>query len=147
VPDGQIAPTAAGSSPVARTGGGPMPSADRIELAVLSETREQASAPGKTLMKMLPSLDNDHRHQIEQARRALGAVAVGEAAVFWVYVNHSGQWCLRREGAPREIKFDSRRMCLDSLVGEIVRCASYRLFIQGRDGKIDNESFNWVLKP
>jgi hypothetical protein len=97
-------------------------------------------------MKMLPTFDDDQRHQIQQARRALGAVAVGEPAVFWVYVNHSGQWCLRREGASREARFESRRMCLDSLVSEIVRCASYRLFIQGNDGRIDNESFNWVLE-
>ena len=93
-------------------------------------------------MKTPPRIDDDHRYEIQQIRRALDAVAVGDSAVFWVYMNRSAQWCLRREGASGELKFDSRRMCLDRLNSEIVRCASYQLFVQGSDGPIDSESFN-----
>ena len=93
-------------------------------------------------MKTPSRTGDDHGHEIQQVRKALGAVAVGDSAVFWVFMNRSAQWCLRREGASGELKFDSQRMCLDRLNSELVRCASYRLFVQGSDGPIDSESFN-----
>jgi hypothetical protein len=88
------------------------------------------------------SKEEDQSLRVEQVRAALGAVAAGGSAIFWVYVGDDGQWCYRREGAPGKMTFESRRMCLSKLVVEIMRCSSYRLFLEGPDGRIREESFN-----
>ncbi len=94
-------------------------------------------------MSMYSRIDESQKLRIDQVRTALGAITADEPAVFWVYLDGVDRWCLRREGAPGETKFSSRRMCFDSLVVEIARRSSFRLFIQGRDGRIHEEHFNW----
>jgi len=80
--------------------------------------------------------------RVDQVRAALGAIAVSQPAVFWVYVDDADRWCIRREGTRGEQKYDSRRMCFDRLAVDIVRCSSCRLFLQDRDGRIHEEHFN-----
>ena len=89
----------------------------------------------------MPNVENQNL-RVEQVRAALGVVPASGSAVFWVYVDDNDRWCFRREGAPDKMMFDSRRMCLDKLLVEIMRCSSYRLFLQGPDGRIREESFN-----
>jgi hypothetical protein len=91
----------------------------------------------------VPNSDNEEQDfGAEQVRAALGAVAASGSAIFWVYLDENARWCLRREGASGKMIFDTRRMCLDQLVVEITRHSSYRLFLQGSDGRIREESFN-----
>ncbi len=93
-------------------------------------------------MNMYRRIEDDQDLQVDQVRAALGAIAAGEPAVFWVYVDDADRWCIRREGIPGEQKFDSRRMCFDRLAIDVVRCSSYRLFLQGSDGRTHEEHFN-----
>jgi hypothetical protein len=88
--------------------------------------------------------EDDPTPRIDRIREALGAVAAREPAVFWLYMDGGGRWCVRREGASGEHRFDNREACLDYLELEAVRCASFRLFVQGSDGRIADRSFNWV---
>jgi hypothetical protein len=96
---------------------------------------------------MCRRIEKDQGLHVDQVRAALGAIAVSEPAVFWVYVDDADRWCIRREGTPGEQKFDSQRMCFDSLAVDIVRCSSYRLFLQGRDERIHEESCDWFHRP
>jgi hypothetical protein len=89
-------------------------------------------------------LDEDQRPHIERVREALGAVAAREPAVFWLYMDGNGTWCVRREGALGEDGFACREACLDYLELEVARCSSYRLFLQDSSGRIDVKSFNWT---
>jgi hypothetical protein len=98
-------------------------------------------------MNMFRRIEKDQELQVAQLRAALGAIAVSEPAVFWVYVDDADRWCVRREGTPGERKFDSRKMCFDRLTVDIVRCSSYRLFLQGRDGRIHEEFYDWSPAP
>src|ERR1700676_2016527 len=64
----------------------------------------------ETFMNMFRRMKKDQELQVAQLRAALGAIAVSEPAVFWVYVDDADRWCVRREGTPGERKFDSRKM-------------------------------------
>ena len=40
----------------------------------------------------------NHNSHVQRIREALGAVAAREPAVFWLYEDRDGAWCVRREG-------------------------------------------------
>ena len=82
--------------------------------------------------------------QVELVREALGATADRLPAVFWLYIDCEGRWSVRREGALKEDKFGSHEAALEFLGLEAARCSSYRLFVQRSDGRISEESFNWI---
>jgi hypothetical protein len=67
-------------------------------------------------------------------REALGAVAVGEPATYWLYADAAGDWCVRREGSSQPQRFETREQALAFARLAVVRCASYCLHLQGTDG-------------
>jgi hypothetical protein len=81
--------------------------------------------------------------QVERVRDALGAVAAGDPAVFWLYQDFEGKWCVRREGAAGEDQFATRDEARSFVMVEVARCRSYRLFMARRDGRFIVELFNW----
>jgi len=82
--------------------------------------------------------------RIQKIREALGAVAVGEPAVFWLYQGQDTNWYVRREGDPEEHGYESRDQALQCLHLGAIRCASYCLFVQeSSNGRFTKESFNW----
>lgn len=83
--------------------------------------------------------------QVGRIRDALGAVAAGEPAVFWVYQDCQGNWCVRREGAPAEDVFPTQEEARSFVGVEAARCRAYRLFIARCDGRFTVELFNWPL--
>jgi hypothetical protein len=63
----------------------------------------------------------------------------GSVPVFWIYVDDTGRWCLRKEGGAAEAAFDSRAAAL-AFVRDLTRYSpSYRLFIETEDGRIIQE--------
>jgi hypothetical protein len=87
--------------------------------------------------------DGQRTIEIAHIREALGAVAVAEPAVFWVYRRRDGQWATRREGALSEKIFDSREAAEADVEGLVARCRSYRLFIEEQDGGFTEENAGW----
>ena len=87
--------------------------------------------------------DRRETSTIEEIREALGAVAAAEPAVFWLYSGSDGRWCVRREGAEGEIEFSTRDQALEHLRKEAMRCSSFRLMLEGTDGHVTREYFNW----
>jgi hypothetical protein len=81
--------------------------------------------------------------RIDQVREALGAVAAASPAVFWLYCDGNGRWCVRREGALQEQQFTSRQAAGSFMRVEAARCSSCRLFILGTDGRVEEEAHNW----
>jgi Uncharacterized protein conserved in bacteria (DUF2188) len=74
-------------------------------------------------------------------REALGAVAVGEPATYWLYADAAGDWCVRREGSSQPQRFETREQALAFARLAVVRCASYCLHLQGTDGRIARRFF------
>jgi hypothetical protein len=85
----------------------------------------------------------DHSPQIQRIRHALGAIASREPAVFWLYADRDGGWCVRREGDDGEKRFGDVETASDYLGVKASRCASYRLFVSDEKGRFAVESFNW----
>lgn len=83
------------------------------------------------------------RQQVERIRDALGAVAAADPAVFWLYQDFRGRWCVRREGAAADTEFLTREAARSHIMVEVARCRSYRLFMARRDGRFIVELFNW----
>jgi hypothetical protein len=81
--------------------------------------------------------------QVARVRDALGAVPAGDPAVFWLYQDFEGEWCVRQEGAASEQRFPTRDEARSFVMVEVARCRSYRLFIARRDGRFIVELFNW----
>jgi hypothetical protein len=81
--------------------------------------------------------------QVGRVRDALGAIAAANPAVFWLYMDGDGRWCVRREGAAEEVQFADRDAATDFAQIEAARCSSYRLFVLGDDGRIREDRFNW----
>ena len=98
----------------------------------------------EAIVKRHPRIAESRRPQVELVREALGAIAARLPAVFWLYIDCDGRWSVRREGALNEEKFGSQDAALEFLELEAARCSSYRLFVQRSDGRISEESFNWV---
>jgi hypothetical protein len=61
---------------------------------------------------------------------ALGAVAVGPAATFWLYADCDGQWCVRRDGEAEDRRFHNRDEALNFLRVTAARCSSHRLVLK-----------------
>ena len=62
-----------------------------------------------------PHAEDGQESHVQQIRRALGAVAVRDPAVFWLYPDQSGGWWVRREGDENERRFDDRKQARDFL--------------------------------
>jgi hypothetical protein len=88
---------------------------------------------------------NTENPDIQKIRDALGAIAVAEPAVYWLYSGADGNWHLRREGELDERCYSSREMALRALQLAVIRCASYCLFLEGLDGRFIKEMYNWLL--
>ena len=54
---------------------------------------------------LVSRMNRDHSSQVQRIRHALGAVAAREPAVFWLYEDRDGGWCVRREGDEGEKRF------------------------------------------
>src|SRR5271169_6779923 len=76
---------------------------------------------------LVSRMNRDHNSQVQRIREALGAVAAREPAVFWLYAEQDGGWCVRREGNEGEKRFGDTEKARDYLSLEASRCASYRL--------------------
>jgi len=61
---------------------------------------------------------------------ALGAVAAGPPAVFWLYADREGRWWVRREGETKDRQFHKRDEALNFLRMSAARCSSYRLVLK-----------------
>jgi hypothetical protein len=92
---------------------------------------------------LVSRMNRDQNSQVERIREALGAVAAREPAVFWLYAERDGAWCVRREGDDSERRFGDTEKARDYLSLEASRCASYRLFVSDEKGRFAVESFNW----
>jgi hypothetical protein len=81
--------------------------------------------------------------EIEEIRRALGAVATAEPAVFWIYRGQDGRWRSRREGEASEKSFAGRDAARAFVEVLAARCRSYRLFVQEESGGFTEEWAGW----
>jgi len=88
--------------------------------------------------------DSRENHEIQEIRSALGAVALGEPSVFWLFRGEDGDWHLRREGEDGDRTFSDREAALKALRLAAVRCASYCLYIEDLSGRFERECFNWL---
>jgi len=91
-------------------------------------------------------MSGNHNSQVQRIRDALGAVAAREPAVFWLYSDRDGAWCVRREGDEGEKRFGDAQKAREFLGLEASRCASYRLFAGDENGRFAVESFNWPAR-
>ena len=89
-------------------------------------------------------LESRESSDMRAIREALGAVAAGKPAVYWLYGGSGGYWHVRREGDLRERCFPKRELALAHIQVEVARCASYCLFLQRGDGRFVKEFFNWL---
>jgi hypothetical protein len=89
------------------------------------------------------NLENQKAPEVAAIRDALGAIAIGEPAAYRLYTDPQGEWCVRREGGPQGDRFASREEALAFARLAVARCASYCLHLQGSDGRITREFFNW----
>ena len=81
--------------------------------------------------------------EVSEIREALGAIAVGKPAVYWLFVAEDGAWLIRREGDLDDQVFETRDQALAAIQLVVARCSSYRLYLQGADGRIARSSHNW----
>jgi len=88
-------------------------------------------------------LEEPENPEIQAVRDALGAVSAGSPAVFWLYADYLGRWCVRREGDLDDHQFGTRSEARRFMQVEAARCQSYRLFIARSDGRFIEEFFNW----
>jgi len=87
-------------------------------------------------------LRNHEDPVVTAIREALGAVAVGEPATYWLYAEGAGEWCVRREGSSDPERFANRDEALAFARLAVARCSSYSLYIQGTDGRLTRR---WYL--
>ena len=88
-------------------------------------------------------LEERENPEIQAVRDALGAVSAASPAVFWLYADYLGRWCVRREGDLDDHQFTTRSEARRFMQVEAARCQSYRLFVAGCDGRSIEEFFNW----
>ena len=90
--------------------------------------------------------DNDRLPQtdeITEMQNALGAVAAGRPAVFWIFRKDDGRWYVRLEGDTGEQGFTDRQAAQDFAKVIAARCRSYRVFTQGEDGAFTEKRARW----
>jgi hypothetical protein len=85
-------------------------------------------------------IENQDDPEVAAIRRALGAMAAAPPAAYWLYPGTGAEWCVRREGHPDVQSFASRDEALAFVRLAVVRCTSYCLYLQGRDGRIARRS-------
>lgn len=88
-------------------------------------------------------LEDRENQEIQVVRDALGAVPAASPAVFWLYADYLGRWCVRREGDLDDHQFATRSEARLFMQVEAARCRSYRLFVARSDGRFIEEFFNW----
>ena len=88
-------------------------------------------------------LEDRENSEIEALRDALGAVSAASPAVFWLFADYLGRWCVRREGDLDDHQFSTRSEARLYMQVEAARCQSYRLFVARSDGRFIEEFFNW----
>src|SRR5262249_47330570 len=118
------------------------PHSRRRELRLSEKERKMIDA-GNTENENITLRDERADLEIEQVRRALGAVAAAEPAVFWVYMDQHRHWHLRRGGAPGEHACASRDAARAFVEVAAARCSSYRLLIEDEDGGFAAQSAGW----
>jgi hypothetical protein len=101
------------------------------------------SACGEDSMKTNRPMRSRESPQMEAVRDALGAIAVGKPAVFWLYWDDEGMWRVRREGDLDEHQFTDREDACAFLRASAARCQAYRLLMAGNDGRFGEEVLNW----
>jgi hypothetical protein len=94
-------------------------------------------------MNVVRSMENQENPEMRAIRDALGAVPAGRPAVFWLYADYLGRWCVRQEGELDEHQFPNRAAARTFMQVEAARCSSYHLFIARSDGRFIEEFFNW----
>jgi hypothetical protein len=82
--------------------------------------------------------------EVAAIREALGAIPLAKPSEYWLYTDAEGDWRVRRKGDPEERRFASREQALAFARLAVVRCASYSLYLQSSDGRMTQESFNWL---
>ena len=80
-------------------------------------------------------------------RAALGAIAIGSPAVYWLFLGEDANWRVRREGDLDAHCYPDRDQALQAIRLAVIRCASYCLFLQDEDGRFVREFFNWLPDP
>lgn len=81
---------------------------------------------------------------MQMIRAALGAIAMAEPAVFWLYFGEDRNWHMRQEGDPVTHCYLDRPQALQALRLAAIRCQAYSLFLQDEDGRFRRECFNWL---
>jgi hypothetical protein len=76
-------------------------------------------------------------------QNALGAVAAGPPAVFWLYADRDGQWWVRREGETKDRQFRTKEEALSFLRVSAARCSSCRLILRTPPGAQVQEKSGW----
>lgn len=89
-------------------------------------------------------LVNRERAEMQIIRDALGAIAVGEPAIYWLYRGEDDNWHVHREGEREGACYPDRAEALQALRLAVIRCAGYSLFLQDEDGRFVREFFNWL---
>ena len=81
--------------------------------------------------------------RIQRLRQALGALPMAEPAVYWLYANPDGTWCVRHEGDFAERCFAKLELAREFIEMAVVRCSAYLLFLPRSDGSMVRQYFNW----
>jgi hypothetical protein len=77
-------------------------------------------------------------------RAALGAITMGEPAIYHLHADARGHWHVHRDGQLSRLSFPSRDLALAAARLAVVRCQAYCLLLQDADGCMGTESFNWL---
>jgi hypothetical protein len=86
-------------------------------------------------------IEHQEDPEVAAIRQALGAIAAAPPEAYWLYADDAErEWCVRREGHPDVEHFANRDEALAFVRLAVVRCTSYRLYLQGRDGHIARRS-------
>ena len=81
--------------------------------------------------------------EMREIRDALGAIAVGRPAVFRLYRDQLGTWCVTRDGEPEQRQFPDRETARRFVRVAAARCRAYRLLVASDSGWWADEFFNW----
>jgi hypothetical protein len=105
------------------------------------------NSPGFLREKREPEMFDDgvlkSGDEIAEMQSALGAVAAGRPAVFWIFRKDDGRWYVRLEGDEGEQGFADRQAAQDFAKVVAARCRSYRVFAQQEDGAFTELRARW----